>query len=184
MYEKLIFPGLQTFSFGSLTPPPFFMQSVLPHRLAQIRSIQICYTYLTISSHCPTYGNDRRAAIHTHRMQECAACNLLTWSRLIKQTLKGLRTIEAFIYIGDTLLMPAPNTPWIARLLELQYGANGLRELKTNILPVPCMTTNPANGFLANSARLDSLLKSMIRKGAENYRHENQDNPSDLALLS
>lgn len=89
--------SLQIFSFASLAPPPFFMQSVLPHRLAQIRSIQLCYNHFTTSSPCPNGGNDRRAALHAHRMQKCAICNLLTWSKLIKETLNGLRTIEAFL---------------------------------------------------------------------------------------
>lgn len=80
--------------------------------------------------------------------------------------------------------MPAPNDPWIARLLEMQSGANGLRELKIRILPVPCMTSNPAINFLGNAARLNSLLKSMIEKGDETYRHENQNVPSDTVLHS
>ena len=153
------------------------MQSVLPHRLAQIRSIQICYNHITMSSPCPSDGNDRRAALHAHRMQKCAACNLLTWSNLIKHTLKGLRTIEVFIYLGSTVTMPASNAPWLARLLEMQCGTNGLRELKINVLPGPWIspTTPPPDGFLANAARLDSLLKSMIKKGAENYRYRKQD---------
>lgn len=72
--------------------------------------------------------------------------------------------------------MPAPNAPWIERLLEMQYGTSGLRELKINVLPGPWMNlTNPPDGFLANAARLDSLLQSMIKKGAENYGHRKQD---------
>ena len=152
------------------------MQSVLPHRLAQIRSIQLCYNHITMSNLCPNDGNDRRAALHAHRMQKCAICNLLTWSKLIKQTLTGLRTIEAFIYLGGTFTMPAPNALWIARLLEMQYGTNGLRELKINVLPGPWITlANPPDGFFANVARFDSLLQNMIKKGAEKYRHTNQD---------
>ena len=168
--------GLQIFSFASLTPPPFFMQSVLPHRLAQIRSIQLCYNHITMSSLCPSGGNDRRAALHVHRMQKCAFCNLLTWSKLIKRTLKGLRTIEAFIYLGGTFTIPAPNAPWITTLLDMQSGTNGLRELKINVLPGPWISsTNPPVGLLADAARLDSLLQSMIKKGVENYRHRKQD---------
>lgn len=109
-------------------------------------------------------------------MQKCAACNLLTWSELIKQNLKGLRTIEAFIYLKGTFTMPAPNAPWIARLFEMQYGTNGLRELKITVLPSFWMSlTNPPADFLAFAAPLDSLLQSMIKKGAENYRHRKQD---------
>lgn len=151
------------------------MQSVLPHRLAQIRSIQLCYNHITISSPCPNGGNDRRAALHAHRMQKCAACNLFAWSKLIQQALKGLRKIEAFIYLGGTFTMPATNAPWIAHLLEMQHGTNGLREIKINVLPGPWMTSNPPDSFLANAARLDSLLQNMIKKGAENYRNRKQD---------
>lgn len=148
------------------------MQSVLPHRLAQIRSIQICYNHITMSSLCPSGAIDHRAALHVHRMQKCAFCNLITWSKLIKQTLQGLRTIEAFIYLGGTFTMPVPNAPWITTLLEMQSGTNGLRELKINVLPGPWVNlTNPPDGFLANAARWDSLLQSMIKKGAEDYRH-------------
>ena len=154
------------------------MQSVLPHRLAQIRSIQLCYNHITMSSPCSNGGNDQRAALHAHRMQKCAVCNLITWSKLIKQTLTGLRKIEAFIYLGGTFTMPAPNAPWIDRLLEMQYGTSGLRELKINVLPGPWMNlTNPPDGFLANAARLDSLLQSMIKKGSENYGHRKQEIP-------
>ena len=152
------------------------MQSVLPHRLAQIRSIQVCYNHITMSSRCLNDGNDRRAALHVHRMQKCAICNLVSWSKLIKDALQGLRTIEAFIYIGGTFTMPAPNASWIARLLELQYGTNGMREVKTKILPGPWMTsTNPPDGFYANAARLDSLLQNMIKQGAEKYNCRTQD---------
>lgn len=109
-------------------------------------------------------------------MQKCAACNLIAWSQLIKQSLKGLRTIEAFVYLGNTFTMPVPNAPWIAGLLEMQYGTNGLRDIKINVLPGPCMNlTNPADSFLANAARLDSLLQSMIGKGAENFRYRERD---------
>ena len=152
------------------------MQSVLPHRLAQIRSIQLCYNHITIAALCSNGGNDRRAALHAHRMQKCAACNLLTWSKLLKQTLTGLRKIEAFVYLGNTFTVPAPNAPWIVRLLELQCGTNGLRDLKINVLPGPWMSlTNAPDGFLANIAQFDSLLQSMIKKGAENYSHIKQD---------
>ncbi len=174
--KELILTGLQTFSFGSLTPPPFFMQSVLPRRLAQIRSIQLCYNHILMSSPCLNDGNDRRAALHVHRMQKCAICNLHIWSRMIKQTLIGLRTIEAFIYLGGTFTMPTPNAPWIARLLELQHGKNGLREIKIKVLPGPWMAlANPPDGFLANVARFDSLLQTMVKKGAENHGHIKQD---------
>ena len=80
--------------------------------------------------------------------------------------------------------MPAPNDDFLVRMLEMQTGANGLRELKTNILPVPCMTSNPAIRFLGHAAQLNSLLKSIIEKGEETYRLENQDVPSDTALHS
>lgn len=72
--------------------------------------------------------------------------------------------------------MPAPNAPWIAGLLEMQYGVNGFRKLKTNVLPRPWMTlTNPPDDFLANAARLDALLQSMIKEGSENYRYIKQE---------
>ena len=146
------------------------MQSVLPHRLARITSIQLCYNYVTVSSPCLNDGNDRRAALHVHRMQKCAMCNLLTWSKLIKQTLTGLRKIETFIYLGGSFTMPAHNAPWVARLLEMQYGTNGLRQLQINVLPGPLSTlADPSEAFLANVARFDSLLQDMVRKGAEDY---------------
>ena len=172
MSEQLIRPGLQTFSFLSLTPPPFFLRSVLPHRLAQIKSIQLCYNHFTMSSPCRSVGGDRRAALHAHRMQKCHACNLLAWSELIKETLKGLRIIEVFIYLGGPFTMPTPNAPWIERLLDLQYGINGLRELKVKVLPKPWMALMDPP---ADTARLNSMLQGMIKKGAENYVHRKQD---------
>ena len=152
------------------------MHSVLPHRLAQIRSIQLCYNNITVSSLCPNGGRDRRAALHIHRMQQCAVCNLLKWSRLIQQTLTGLRSIEAFVYVGTTLTMPACDAPWIAHLLEMQHGANGLRELKITVLPGPLMAyVDPTDNFLASVARFDSLLQHMIKKGAETDSHIQKD---------
>ena len=77
--------------------------------------------------------------------------------------------------------MPVPNAPWIAGLLEMQYGTNGLRDIRINVLPGPCMhLTNPADSFLANAARLDSLLQSMIEKGAENFRYRERDIVQDI----
>ena len=129
-----------------------------------------------MSSPCPNDGNDRRAALHAHRMQKCVVCNFLTWSKLIKQTLTGLRKIEIFIYVGGMVTIPAPDAPWIARLLEMQYGTNGLREFKIKVLPGPfwMVAANPPDGYLASVARLDSLLQSMIKKGAENHRNIEQ----------
>ena len=144
------------------------MQSVLPHRLAQIRSIQLCYNNITISSLCPNGERDRQATLHVHRMQQCAVCNLLKWSKLIQQTLTGLRSIEAFVYVGTALTMPASDAPWIVHLLEMQHGANGLRELKIRVLPGPLLAhVVPTDSFLATVARFDSLLQHMIEKGAE-----------------
>lgn len=58
----------------------------------------------------------------------------------------------------------------------MQYGANGLRELKINVLPEPLMTqTILPDDYIANAARLDSLLQGMIKKGAEESRQIKQD---------
>ena len=146
------------------------MQSVLPHRLAQIKSIQLCYNDITIFSRCPNGQRDRQAALHVHRMQQCAVCNLLKWSKLIQQMMTGLRSIEAFVYVWTALEMPASDDPWIAHLLEMQHGANGLRELKIRVVPGPLlggMDYNPG----AEIARFDSLLQRMIKKGAETDGH-------------
>lgn len=95
---------------------------------------------------------------------------------MIKQNLTGLRSIEAFIYLGGTFTIPTPNTPWAAQLLEMQHGANGLRELKINVLHGPWMAfTNPPDGFVANVARFDLMLQNMIRKGAKKNKHVAQD---------
>lgn len=84
--------------------------------------------------------------------------------------------------------MPAPDNPWIARLLEMRCGANRLRKLEIKILPVPCMTSHTAIEFLENAARLNSLLKSVIEKGDETHRRtywrKNRDVPSGTALHS
>lgn len=88
----------------------------------------------------------------------------------------GLRSIEAFIYLEGTFTVPTRNTPWLAQLLEMQNGMNGLRELKINVLPGPWMAfTDPPDGFIANVARFDSLLQNMIRKGAKKNKHIMQD---------
>lgn len=95
---------------------------------------------------------------------------------MIKQNLTGLRSIEAFIYLGGTFTIPTRNTPWVDQLFEMQHGTNGLRELKINVLPGPWMAfTNPPDGFIANVARFDSLLQNMIRKGAKKNKHIKQD---------
>ena len=72
--------------------------------------------------------------------------------------------------------MPASDAPWIAHLLEMQHGANGLRELKITVLPGPLMAyVDPTDNFLATVARFDSLLQHMIKKGAETDRHIQKD---------
>lgn len=72
--------------------------------------------------------------------------------------------------------MPAPDSSWIARLLEMQHGTNGLRELKIKVLPGPWLTlANPPNGFLTNVDQFDLLLQTMIKKGAEKHGHVEQD---------
>ena len=66
------------------------------------------------------------------------------------------------------MTMPASDAPWIAHLLEMQHGPNGLRELKITVLPGPFMAdVDPTAIYLATIARFDSLLQLMIKKGAE-----------------
>lgn len=153
------------------------MQSVLPHRLAQIRSIQLCYNCNT--SPCPNGERDQRAALHVHRMQQCAACNLLKWSRLIQQTLTGLQSIEVFVYVWTglpRLARLASDAPWIAHLLAMQHGANGLRELKIRVVPGPLVAhLECLDGRDEDTVRFVSLLQHMIKKGAETDRHIQKD---------
>ena len=150
------------------------MQSVLPHRLAQIRSIQLCYNKNHIP--CPNGERDQRAALHVHRMQQCADCNFLKWSRLVQQTLTGLRSIEVFVYVWTGLPRLASDAPWIANLLEMQHGANGLRELKIRVVPGPLVARLDLDcSRLADAARFESLLQHMIKKGAETDRHTQKD---------
>ena len=69
--------------------------------------------------------------------------------------------------------MPASDAPWVAHLLEMQHGANGLRELKITVLPGPLMAYFiPTDVFHATVARFDSLLQHMIKKGAEHIQED------------
>ena len=150
------------------------MQSVLPHRLAQIRSIQLCYNNNT--SPCPNGERDQRAALHVHRMQECADCNFLKWSRLIQRTLTGLRSIEVFVYVWTGFPMLASDAPWLAHFLKMRHGANGLRELKIRVVPGPLVAhLDNSESHLATIARFDSRLQHMIKKIAETDRHIQKD---------
>ena len=83
----------------------------------------------------------------------------------------GLQTAEVFVYLDDSTRLPTLGDSWIVRLLKLQHGDNGLRNLKIHVFTGPdAPWTLPHGSRSANLTlvmQLDKLLQDEIRKGAE-----------------
>ncbi|MCJ1452811.1 hypothetical protein MMC28_003156 [Mycoblastus sanguinarius] len=155
----------QTFTFTSLAQPPFFIHSVLPERLAQIRSIQLIYNQRTMKRICIL---NTASGLHAHRLQTCPACNLKSWLDSIGWYMKGLRTIEVFIYLRTEMRGLHMDDPWIVRLLKLQQGANGLRDMRIRVYPGACHC-GPIHAIEENCPprRWASELEAWLQEGTE-----------------
>ena len=160
--------GLPTFYFNSISQPPYFLHSVLPHRLAQMRKIQLVYNQHTMNK---IRANDTEVARHQHWLHQCAFCNVNLWLDMIRKHMTGLQSVEVFVYLDDSTRLPTLGDSWIVRLFKLQHGDNGLRDLKIHVYPGPdAPWTLPPISRTANLQyvlQLDKLLQDEIRKGAE-----------------
>lgn len=158
--------GQQTFYFNSMSQPPYFLHSVLPSRLAQIRHIQFCYNQLDRVSPC---RSGTAAARREHRLQQCAFCNTNLWLDLVKKLMTGLKTVELLMYLysGTTTRLPTLGDPWIVRLFSLQVGGNGLRGLTIRVYRREVREWGDTN--VVSTAQLDRCLQDKIRGGVERY---------------
>lgn len=67
--------------------------------------------------------------------------------------------------------MPNVGEAWITWLFKFQQGANGLRDLKFQLLPGPWMSpSHPQETYAANAARLNTLLEDMLKQGTEEFQ--------------
>ena len=167
--------GLPTFYFNSIAQPPFFLHSVLPERLAQIRKIQLCYNQTAINK---VRANSSELAQHQHWLHQCAFCNVNHWLEMIGKHMTGLQTIEVYAYLDETGHLPTLSDAWIIRLFKLQHGQNGLRNLKIQIYAGPDPPWIVTNGSVTvnrqSVLQLDAALQERIRKGAQMHLQSSQ----------
>lgn len=168
-----LFYTLPTFSFKDLHRPPYFMQTVLPQRLALIRSIHLIYDQSKMSmkgNHvaCPT-------AQYIHNMGRCAFCNPLHWFNEIKRTMTGLQEIQVFIFLKKDQRIPELGKLWLARLLDLQIGVNGLRAMKIDVSP--CLAAEDLGRdllldeeeYITKVEKFRDQLEQRLKRGIDRY---------------
>lgn len=175
---------LPTFHFNSLSKPPFFLQSILPQRLAQIKRIQLCYHTRTMTRICNQSTRHSIELQRQHKLQQCNSCNLDLWLDTIRKTMINLESIEMYLYLDILGRVPTTEDGWISRLFKLQRGPNGLRTLRIQLFFDRHRRTLPLNiipGFpplppappqVAQLERLEESLQKMVRKGAESPSRE------------
>lgn len=153
---------------------PYFLDSVLPDRLSQIRHIQLCHNQ---KKEFPCCGSGTPAAERRHRFQKCALCNTSLWLDLIKKRMTGLRTVELFLYLSfHSMRLPTLDDPWIARLFGLQIGKNGLRDLKIHVCPnfespfAFQQSMTAYRGNMETATRLNEMFQKRIDEGVEQYQ--------------
>ena len=164
---------LPTFSFKDLHRPPYFLQTVLPQRLALIRSIHLIYDQSKMSmkgNHvaCPT-------AQYIHNMGRCAFCNPLHWFNEIKRTMTGLQQIQVFIFLKKDQRIPELGKLWLSRLLDLQIGVNGLREMKIDVSP--CLAAEDLGRdllldeeeYITKVEKFRDQLEQRLKRGIERH---------------
>ena len=175
--SKLTFiQGLPTFHFDSLTHPSFFLQSVLAHRLALIKSIRVCYNQTLVKQSCTAITRRKRRSVHDHVLQQCPQCNVKHWLNTIRDTMHGLERIDALIYADVEMTGTINFELWIGSLFDLQHGANGLRDLQIRVYPIKASYV-AAGSYLftqsheatAQTEQIDQLLQERIKKGVEAF---------------
>ena len=160
--------SLPTFNFRELHRPPFFVRAALPHRLTCIRNIHLVYDQLLIKkmTHigCST-------AKYWHQVGECTFCNPIHWINEIKRHMTGLKKIDIFMFMEKKQPLLTMGDTWIARMLDLQIGPNGLREMKIHVVPKDDDDVSPLSEseYSKKVKRLDEHLQQSLKKGIERY---------------
>ena len=172
--------ALPTFHFDTLTQPPFFLESILPQRLALIKNIRICYNQCVMKNPCTPLCRRKRLSKHRHRLQQCARCNFDQWLDIICKTMTGLERIDVLVYADTEMVSPSIDESWITHLFKLQHGDNGPRDLRIHTLPVlggPYLRPGSiyhvvAHEHSAETEQFNTFLQDMIKNGAAAHSHE------------
>ena len=122
---------LRTFRFSFPNKYPYFLQTTHPHRLAQIKSVQL-YCNSTVMGTCrgPSYSAP-------HKLRHCGPCNFRRWIDLIQVRLIGLRKVKVLIHFDNFSTwnpFPSLDDHWLKAVMSLQRKLDGnLRELRVKI---------------------------------------------------
>ena len=176
IYDEAIklFYTLPDFCFMDLHRPPYFLRTVLPSRLALIRSIHVVYDQkkmLRYSNHvgCST------ARFH-HRIGQCAFCNPIQWFNGFKQYMTGLEHIHVLIFLKKDQRIPGLSETWIARMLDLQTGPNGIRRMTVDVKPdVPNDDsggdlTDDEEEYATQVRQFKEQLQKRLKREVDRYR--------------
>ena len=174
-----------TFTFKDLHRPPFFLRTVLPHRLALIRSVHLIYdqaSMVTKTNHVAC-----SEARFTHAMGQCSFCNPIHWFNGIRKYMTGLKQIRVHILIRKDQRIPELGKTWIARMLDLQTGPEGLRNMQVDVTP-SFLTKDPDRDllldeeeFLTKAQKFRDQLQQRLKKQVERYvaSHQGDSGLSD-----
>ena len=162
-----------TFTFRDLHKPPFFLHTVLPHRLALIRSVHIVYD----QSHMIMRTNHVACstAKFYHKMGQCAFCNPIHWFNGINKYMTGLKDIHVHIFMRKDQRIPDMGKTWIARMLDLQTGPNGLRKMRVEVTP-SFVSESPDRDLLSDeeeymtkAGKFQEQLQQCLKKEVERH---------------
>ena len=160
--------SLPTFNFRELHRPPFFIRAALPHRLTCVRNIHLVYDQQLIKKMTHIGCSTAR---YSHQVGECTFCNPIHWINEIKKYMSGLKKIEIYMFLEKKQPLLTMGDTWIARMLDLQIGPNGLREMKIHVSPGDNDHVNPLSEaeYLKKAKRLDEQLQQSLKRGIERY---------------
>ena len=162
--------SLPAFSFRGLHRPPFFIRSALPQRLACVRTIHLVYDQMNMSKMIHVGCN---TAKYCHQVGECTFCNPIQWLNGIKRYMTGLQRIEIYMFMEKKQPLITMGDSWIARMLDLQIGPNGLREMKIEVSPKEedqfDVSPSTEAEYVKKVKRLDELLQQRLAKGIERW---------------
>ena len=164
--------SLPAFNFKDIHKPPFFINGVLPQRLAHIRSVHLVYdqTYIVKSNHvgCET-------ARFSHKIGECKWCNPIQWVNGIKKYMVNLKTVETFFFLKKEQRVPSMGDTFIARLFDLQVGSNGLRHMKIDVSPKDAddefsiIALIDEEDYVKRVKRFNERMQRKLKEGIDRY---------------
>ena len=162
--------SLPAFSFRGLHRPPFFIRSALPQRLACIRTIHLVYDQMNMGKMTHVGCN---TAKYCHQVGQCTFCNPIQWLNGIKRYMTGLKRIEVYMFMEKKQPLITMGDAWVARMLDLQIGPNGLREMKIDVSPKEedhfDVSPSTEAEYVKKVKRLDELMQQRLERGIERY---------------